>query len=190
MDLVAVTRPDPRPPRRRRLAAFVLLASLLAAPASHAGTLPEYQVKAAFLAKFGDFVDWPAGAFADPAAPAVLCVLGRDPFGPSLDRAIRGERIHGRPIVLRRVTVLEPTSGCHLAYLGAGAQDPVVVLRRLAGAPVLTITDQAHDEARGVIDFTLRDSRVRFRINDAGAAGHGLTISSKLLALALSVRPR
>jgi len=185
-----VTRPVAPRPRRHRLAAFALLASLLAVPASNAETLPEHQVKAAFLAKFGDFVDWPDSAFADPAAPAVLCVLGRDPFGSSLDRAVRGERIHGRPIVLRRVTVLERTSGCHLAYLGAGVQDPVVVLRRLAGAPVLTITDQARDEARGVIDFTLRDNRVRFRINDADAAGHGLTVSSKLLALALSVRPR
>lgn len=181
-----------RKPWRRRFAAFGALAGLLAGPAVGSGgeTLPPLEVKAAFLSKFGDFVDWPEDAFADPAAPAILCVLGRDPFGPTLDRVVQGQKIHGRSIVLRRVETLDRTSGCHLAYIGVGAQDPATALRLLAYAPVLTITDQADEDARGVIDFTLRGNRVRFRIDEADAARHGLTVSSKLLALALSVRPR
>jgi hypothetical protein len=191
-----MSRAARRKPRQRSLAALTGLAAGLAlalsAPTAgpRADTVTEYPVKAAFLSKFGDFVDWPEGGFADPAAPAVLCVVGRDPFGPALDRAAQGQRLHGRMIVVRRIKVIDPASGCHLAYLGGGAQDQALALRTLAGAPVLTITDQAPEEARGVIDFTLRDNRVRFRIDDASAARHGLTISSKLLALAISVRPR
>lgn len=181
-----------RNPWRAGLAVLVALAGLIAAPTLGAGAEAQgdVQVKAAFLAKFGDFVDWPAGAFADPAAPAVLCVLGQDPFGATLDRAVEGQKIHGRVIVLRRVDLIDKTSGCHLAYIGGGSQDPALALRLLAYAPVLTITDQAPEDARGVIDFTPRDRRVRFQIDDKDAARHGLTVSSKLLALALSVRPR
>jgi hypothetical protein len=36
----------------------------------------------------------------------------------------------------------------------------------------------------------IHDNRVRFEIDDAAAARNGLTISSKLLGLALSVKPR
>ena len=172
------------------LAAGLVLALIGPTVATWADTPTEYRVKAAFLSKFGDFVDWPEAGFADATAPAVLCVVGHDPFGPTLDHVAQGQRLHGRMIVVRRIKAIEPTSGCHLAYLGGGAQDQALALRTLADAPVLTITDQAPDEARGVIDFTLRDNRVRFQIDDAAAARHGLTISSKLLALAISVRPR
>lgn len=174
------------------MAALAALTGLLAGPAtgSSGETQSPSEVKAEFLSKFGDFVDWPEGVFADPAAPAVLCVLGRDPFGGALDRVVQGQKIHGRSIVLRRVETIDQTSGCHLAYIGVGAQDPATALRLLAYAPVLTVTDQADEDAQGVIDFTQRGDRVRFRIDEADAARHGLTISSKLLALALSVRPR
>ncbi|CAN5595813.1 hypothetical protein BH10PSE4_BH10PSE4_22240 [soil metagenome] len=181
---------SPRP--WRRLIGLVAFAALLAPSSalSRADAPTAFQVKAAFLSKFGDFIDWPQDAFADPAAPAVLCVVGDDPFGAALDRVALGQTIHGRAIVVRRVRKIERASGCHLAYLGGAAQDTANALRVLEGAPVLTITDQGGEDGRGMIDFTLRDNRVRFRIDDASAARHGLTISSKLLALALSVRPR
>ncbi len=38
---------------------------------------------------------------------------------------------------------------------------------------------------RGMIDFVLKDARVRFRIDPRAAERSGLTISSKLLSLAV-----
>ena len=61
-------------------------------------------------------------------------------------------------------------------------------LQAVAGAPVLTVTDGP--EAPGVVDFVMDQGRVRFRLNDQTAADNGLTISSKLLSLAVSVTPR
>jgi len=56
---------------------------------------------------------------------------------------------------------------------------------------VLTVTDGAGPPgARGIIHFTLKDRRVRFVIDEAQAAERGLSISSRLLALAVSVRQR
>jgi hypothetical protein len=54
---------------------------------------------------------------------------------------------------------------------------------------VLTVTDESLGrETGGVITFAVRDNRVRFRIDTAAAAQNGLTVSSKLLSLALNVR--
>jgi hypothetical protein len=56
---------------------------------------------------------------------------------------------------------------------------------------VLTVTDSARDEpARGIINFLIQNNRVRFEIDNGAAAESGLTISSKLLSLAVSVKPR
>jgi hypothetical protein len=38
-----------------------------------------------------------------------------------------------------------------------------------------------------MVDFTLHQGKVRFRIDQAAAEANGLTVSSKLLSLALSV---
>src|SRR5689334_7477550 len=65
----------------------VCVVALLAAgaPGRAAAQRPslEYQVKAAYLAKFVPFVEWPPAALA-PGAPVNLCVAGDDPFGPAL----------------------------------------------------------------------------------------------------------
>jgi hypothetical protein len=58
------------------------------------------------------------------------------------------------------------------------------------GTPVLTVTDEAQGSAHGIIHFVIRGNRVRFAIDDAAAAKNGMTISSKLMRLALSVRLR
>ncbi len=58
----------------------------------------------------------------------------------------------------------------------------------LKGTPVLPVTDAS--DTPGMIDFVLVQGHVRFRADDAAAAEAGLTISSKLLDLATSVKPR
>jgi hypothetical protein len=175
--------------RARQIGLACLLAVSAAAPPCAAQTQTlEYPIKAQFLYKFTPFIEWPAGAFEQPASPVVLCVVGRDPFGGALDRAITGQRLGPRPFVVLRLARIEPGSGCHLAYISGGQdQSPAAAVQALRGAPVVTVTDEAVGSgARGIIHFVVRDRRVRFII-DAGAAGQaGLKISSKLLALGVA----
>ena len=149
-------------------------------------------VKATFLYKFQPFVTWPAQAFASPTAPFTLCVVGNDPFGPILDRVVEGQRTGDRDVVVRRMETVSPDDHCQILYVGAA--DPAVVKQLLApvaaSAPVLTVTDSIDAlDAKGMINFVVADNRVRFELDDAAARRSGLVISSKLLSLALSVRP-
>ena len=149
----------------------------------------EVAVKAAYLYKFAPFVEWPAAAAHPAGAPFTVCVVGADPFGPVLDRAVAGQKVGDRPIAVRRLATAAHDSPCDIAFLGGSraqsVKDELVVLH---GAPVLTVTDGG--TATGVVDFALTEGRVRFRVDDQTAAEDGLTVSSKLLSLAVSVRPR
>lgn len=166
-------------------AAVLSLATVGAAGA--AGSL-EAAVKATYLYKFVPFVEWPSAAFSSPTQPVVLCVLGGDPFGAVLDQAVRGQKVGARSIAVRRLTRAEKATGCHVLYLSAPrAPAAAEAIHSAHGAPVLTVTDQA-DGAGGIVNFVLRDNRVRFTINSRAAAENGLTISSKLLSLALDAR--
>jgi hypothetical protein len=58
------------------------------------------------------------------------------------------------------------------------------------GLPVLTVTDRsAGGTEAGIIDFVVQDNRIRFAIDSDAASANGVTISSELLKLALTVKP-
>ena len=170
---------------RATAVALLLAAGLLGGrPASAAPTAQ--QVEAVFLFYFSQFVDWPPAAFAGEGAPIVIGVLGSDPFDGSLDQAVAGERVNGRPIVVRRLKSITEVSGCQILSISSSeaAQLPQI-LSTLKGRNVLTVSDIANFVASGgMIRFVLIDEHVRLRINAQAAQAAGLTLSSKLLRAA------
>ena len=60
----------------------------------------------------------------------------------------------------------------------------------IEGEPVLTVTDEAISATRGIIHFEIAENRVRFHIDEAQASREGLSLNSRLLGLALTVRRR
>jgi hypothetical protein len=173
-------------------AARLLLLIALSLGAAPARAQPsEEAVKAAFLPRFARYVSWPGPATPAPGAPFQLCVVGRDPFGALLDQAASSELIDGHNVAIRRMATPDRAAGCQLAFVqGATPQDTTRMLLALRSQAVLTITDARAGPQRGMIHFTIVGGRVRFFIDDAEAAGRGLSISSRLLAVAAGVRPR
>ena len=151
--------------------------SLGAPPAS------EYQVKAAYLFNFGQFVDWPAAAFESPTAPFAICIVGDDPFGKVLDDAVRGETLEGRPVAIRRFRKPEDVAACNIVFLARSEADHLAQsLRALRGRHLLTVTDASGDETRdAAIVLITQNNRIRLRINLAEARANELVISSNLL---------
>ncbi|UUR08922.1 YfiR family protein [Sphingomonas glaciei] len=165
------------------LAACVLVATSTQA---HAQAI-EQSVKAAFLTKFPRYVEWPASARTG-TRPIDLCVVGSDPFGRLLNQAARSDP---NPIIIHHLVRAEQARSCAIAFLGGTRQQSVgQMVAVLQGAPVLTVTDARHGSSQGMIHFAIHQGKVGFHINDALAARNRLSISSRLLQLALSVRQR
>jgi hypothetical protein len=173
------------------LGAAALALAIFAGGASARAASLEFPLKAAFLYKFAPFVEWPATAWGSPTAPLTLCVVGFDPFGAALDETVQGQHLGPHPVAVRRLDRLEADSGCSIAYLGGSKGQSVADgLAAVQGTPVLTVTDDAMGSTHGIIHFVIRGNRVRFIIDDAAAAKNGMTISSKLMRLALAVHLR
>jgi hypothetical protein len=159
---------------------FVLL---LASVAVAAQSPSEYQVKAVFLFNFTQFVDWPAQSFADPRAPFVIGVLGRDPFGSALDEAVRGETVNGRALVVQRYASAAELKPCQILFIDRSAgTDANKTLESLGHQGTLTVSDSdAQAPSTVIIRFLSEGKKIRLRINVDSARDAGLTISSKLL---------
>lgn len=176
-------------PRTVQLVALSAACALMGSRDFHGKeTAPnEYEVKAAFLYNFGKFVQWPA-----QAAPALensfeLCVLGDDPFGPSLYRTIAAETIDGRHVVARQIFTAQEAGNCRILFISVSeAAELTDVLTALDGTSVLTVSDMPEFARRGgMIQFVLRDKKVRFAINLPAAEHAGLRLSSQLIKLAV-----
>ena len=145
----------------------------------------EFAVKANYLVRFAAFVDWPPGAFSQPSSPLVICVAGRNPFGTELVRAAMGQTAHGRSLRVVVNVTQATSSACHILYLGRGAEPAMIAAAPRAG--LLTVSDAAASQRAGAIHFVVEASRVRFHIDSSRAQRSRLSISSRLLALALTV---
>jgi YfiR/HmsC-like len=162
------------------LVACIVVTSASALPASPSA---EYQVKAAYLFNFGQFVEWPVQAYDSPSAPFVIGVVGEDPFGKTLDEVIAGESLGGHPLVVRRFKNIEDISACNILFIGRSESARLEeTLKAMKGRSVLTVTDITGAERRGAIIVLVNDNnRIRMRINVAAAKASNLVISSKLL---------
>jgi len=168
---------------------MVLLALIAGLPVRARSDTLEYAVKAAYLYKFTPFVEWPASAFAGPGSPFNLCVLGEDPFGPTLDQAVGGHMVGEHPVKVRRLQSADSAGDCHILYLGmTRPPQAAAALSKVRGDPILTVTEQNLGVSGGVIQFLVRDGHVRFTIDEAAATANRVVISAKLLSLAASVR--
>jgi hypothetical protein len=174
--------------------ALCLAACLSFAP--HAAALQsdvqatETGIKAAFLFKFGSYVEWPAGSPQAAGDAFVIGVVEADALADELARVVTGRSIGGRPVRVRKLRRDEPLAGLHMVYIGrTGRSTMLELLGQLEGQPTLTITEtDSALAARSMINFVLADGRLRFDASLAPARASGLKISSRLLEVARSVK--
>jgi YfiR/HmsC-like len=152
----------------------------------------EYQVKAAYLYQFLNFVEWPERAFANAGASFEICVMGADPFGSDLDNTVRGKRVRGRPVHVQRIAAQVEGKSCHVLFIAASERTRLSrILEAVASRPLLTVSElPGFEEQGGIIRFVVEHDNVRLRINPNNGAAAGLQISAKLLSVATVVRSR
>src|SRR6267142_5432188 len=78
----------------------------------------EQRVKAAFLFKFGGYVEWPERVFPRSDSPLVIGVAGADVLAEELSRITSGRTMNGRPVIVRRVRSGEQATGVHVLFVG------------------------------------------------------------------------
>ncbi len=174
------------------MAALVLLAlgavcaSIVAAEDSP--QVLEQKVKAAFLFKFGGYVEWPDSVFSGKDAPLVIGVTGADALAEELSLVVAGRTMNGRQVSIRRIAGGESLANLHVLFVGRPEIGRLGELTAQA-RPVLTVTDIEKGLAQGsIINFVVVDKRVRFEVALDAAKRSGLKIGAPLLSVAMHVK--
>ena len=104
-------------------------------------------------------------------------------------RVLAGKQIDGHPLAFRDVADANSLQGCDLLY---GSERTAVrwdeLIQRSTELGVLLVTDSpALADMGGHISLFLVDGKMRFKINIRGVRASGISLSSKLLNLAIIV---
>jgi len=151
---------------------------------------PEYRIKAAFLYNFADFTTWPKEAFESKTSPIVVGVLGRDPFGKTLEATFRDKKIGKRRFELHRWKHEDDVGRCHILFIPRSERAHAErMLAKLRGRHILIVSESEGFIGRGgILNFYIEKKKIRFEVQVDEAKRARLTISSHLLKLGRIVR--
>lgn len=137
----------------------------------------EYQLKTAYLFHFGELTEWPM------PAPLIICLQGQSPLRAYLP-VLEGLNVHEQAlhVVISDNPVIHQ---CRILFLSETASLTPAMLAQAQNHHVLLVSD-AENFARkgGMIQFALRDNKLKLMVNLASVRQAGLKLSSKLLRMA------
>jgi hypothetical protein len=149
----------------------------------------ERKVKAAYLYRFANYVEWPSGTFSAPDSPIVIGIVGDDGLAKELRKSVEGKTVNGRHLSVRPVRGGESLAGLHILFIGGMAPNsPADVLEGVKGLPVLVVSDTPNVFSLGsMINFLVVDERLRFEVALAPVSRNGLNLSALMLTAAYKV---
>ena len=168
----------------------MLVAILAAWPARARGTAPSGDtVKAAYLYKLRNYIEWPLRVRAPGEAMTVIGIVGADEVAGQLQNmpALRDPR--RSPVTVRRLRTGDSLAGIHILYVGDNDWSRAGAMVAEAGSHSILVVSETEGAlaAGSMINFRLADERVRFEISLDASDKSGLKLSSQLLTLALSI---
>jgi hypothetical protein len=163
-----------------------VLTAGLANPASAQPAHSEAAVKAAYLFRFADYVEWPEQSVAGHAF--VIDVEGAPGVAHELRRLVAGHVINSREVQVREVGSVRELGNAQMLYVGPGHTDFLRALSSSAVTPTLVVSDEESGlDLGGMLNFVTIDNRVRFEVSLAAAERAKLKISADLLSVAIRV---
>ncbi|BAL25606.1 YfiR family protein [Azoarcus sp. KH32C] len=174
---------------RRRIVMCLVLSCAAGAFAATDPAVVEYQVKAAYLFRMAEYVEWPNSAFTGPGEPIRIAVVGSDPLVEILVTMLAGRKANDRSFVVEPSAGGDEVERAHILFVAR--RDAASVKKLLSGLksrPVLTITEIPGGlDSGSVVNFVPFDNRIGFEISLGTAERNGLKLSSRLLAVARRV---
>jgi hypothetical protein len=148
----------------------------------------EYEVKAAMLLNVARFVEtprWKAGAIRDAL---VIGVIAPRQVVAQVQEVLTHRTLGTQPVVVQELRSLAAAGKCNIVFIARSAPAQHQNVAALAKAGVLTVGDaERFAQDGGIIGLVVRNAHVELEINLQAAQESGITISSRVLALATIV---
>lgn len=149
----------------------------------------ENQIKATYLYKFANYIEWPAQTFAQADTPVTIGILGAGEIAGMLNNLREPRIANARAIEIKILKPGDPFDNMQIIFIGW--QDGNKIKKLLEGLQlraVLIVTGSAGALNFGsMINFIPVDDHIRFEVSVLEAERNGLKISARLLSVAQKI---
>jgi hypothetical protein len=145
----------------------------------------EYNLKAAFIYRFTEYVDW--GTINDENF--TIEILGESAITEPLKEIVKDKKIKNKNVDVKEYHDINDIGQCEILFISKNYSGGIEsALSKIGDKPVLIITEQKGDSEKGAhINFLISENKLRFEINLKAITKAGLRISSQLLQHAVLV---
>jgi hypothetical protein len=142
------------------------------------GVNREFQLKTAYLFHFAELAQWP-----NAAAPVTICLQGRSVLRAYLP-VLEGQKINGNAVHVN-LSDAPDIAQCSILFLSDLVSLTPAITEQARQHHVLLVGDvENFANHGGMVQFTLRDNRLKLVVNLAAVKSAELKLSSKLLRMA------
>jgi YfiR/HmsC-like len=171
-----------------RLAVALCLAFGFPSVAYGQNSSEEYRLKAMYLGRIPNFVEWPPSAAAAHKA-FQMCTVGYYPFGTRLASEVESVTVGGRKIELHMLGRGQELGGCEMVFFDSSEEKYYrKALETLKGKSVLTVGESERFlEAGGMVALNFENDKLQMEVNLGAARKANLKLDARLLAMAKRV---
>lgn len=146
----------------------------------------EYSLKAAFIYRFTEYVDW-EGMPKDEEFR--IAILGNTPLTANLVDIAENAEVGSRKIDVEEYENLNEIDECQILFVSKESSVPLqTILHKFNGKETLIVTEKdGYGERGSCINFFLSESKIRFEVNLEAVEKAGLAVSSQLLQHAVVI---
>lgn len=164
---------------------LAVLLGLLSVLVCNGAEMTADQVKARYIVSFTKYFTWPS----TPTGGVFRIGLpGGHDVSKALEEVLRGKSDHGNSFELVHLEHHASFSNLRVLYLGEAGRDRVArILEKVEVGTLLIGEGPAFLPAGGMIELKMTEGKVRFRVNLKAIREAGLSVDSKLLAIAEEV---
>lgn len=144
------------------------------------------ELKAAYIARFTEFIEWPVTTEKQSSSSFTICVFRDHPIQSLLEELPRLIDVDGKPIAIKRIDTPELSVNCEILFVPKAENSYISRIHEHTDKkPVLVINEVPSAQDHGqLISLYQEGDRLRIQIHLQDARTSGFKISSRLLKLA------
>ena len=137
------------------------------------------KIQSLYLYNFAKYIQW-----SNPGDKFIIGIYSDNTSFGQLEAVLKNRKVGNRAIEVRKLKDASESSVCHIVFVDNSYSSQVKKIQDTADLNnTLLVTAKDMTDRGAAISFVLKDSKLKFKINQDACRASGLQVSNNLLAL-------
>jgi len=137
------------------------------------------KIQSLYLYNFAKYIQW-----SNPGDKFIIGIFADNVSYKQLEAVLKNRKVGTQAIEVKKLSDASESSSCHIVFVDNSYSSTVKKIQESADLNnTLLVTAKDMTDRGAAISFVLKDSKLKFKINQDACRASGLQVSNNLLAL-------